>query len=178
MKEYVPFDPNYWFSLTGGWKHTSVQKKIDSSELEKALKRITQDEPIKPALKTVSHSQSGDLLESILEARGAFLSQEIGKLKELQGRRIDLSQSIQESIEYALTYHKNIIYELDLWPRGSNSAVEKRRIHLERIRDGLNQEKRREAVSVWKDVFSVNRDLRMVMKEYVELMVRKRLILE
>ena len=134
MKEYVPFDPNYWFSVKGSWKSMAIKNARPYSELEESIESIVAIKPAQLDSKSNFDSQSGDLLESILEARGAFLSQEIGKLKELQSRRIDLSQSIQESIEYALTYHKNLIYELDFCPRGSNSAIESRRIHLERVR--------------------------------------------
>ena len=176
MKEYVSFDIDYWLSIKENSLLNNKGKMFSKTDLEHILdKRRSHNLFTENTLKE-HNSKDEDFLENIIEERRRFLVGEIKKLDFFQKVRLRISQELKYRIDYDIIYHKNLIYELDLWPRGYNSMIEKRRIHLEKIQNTLEQEKRREETNFWTDILTVTRDLRTLLREYVELMIRKRIV--
>ena len=176
MKEYVTFDISYWHRISKDLPPMIMGKKssdisLDNKLEDRSLAIPSLDKPVDG-----NDSAKGNFLEEIIGERLNFLSSSISQLEFLHYERIRVSNKIKLRIEYSIMYYKYLIYELDLWPRGYNSVIEKRRIHLERIRNLLGQEKRKEITACWSDILNVTRDLRIVLKEYIELHIRKRIV--
>jgi len=176
MKEYLPFDINYWLSIKENSLLNNKGKTSSEIDLENILEnRQPHNSFTENALKK-HNSKDEDLLETIIEERRKFLVKSIGQLDFFHQERIHINSELKYKIDYAIMYYNNLIYDLDLWPRGYNSMIEKRRIHLEKICNTLEQEKRQEKTNCWSDIITVTRDLRVLLKEYVELMIRKRIV--
>jgi len=184
MKEYVPFDISYWLRISNNsyasasipvitpiisLSDITLEKVVESKYSQQQTSRLSSSRPCQ-------EKENEDLLESIIEDRRSFLANSIKQLDAFQKERIRLSSYLKYRIEYYVSYHKTLIYELDFWERGGNSMVEKRRMHLEKISVALRQEKRQEEISCWRDIVMVSKDIRILLKEYIELSIKKRVL--
>lgn len=174
MKDYVPFDIYYWLRLLRNLKIDYSMKSHSALPLDERLSKQKELFSIEPTIE--NNPQEDDLLENIIEEKRIFFGKEINKLDLFQKYRLQINFELKYWIDYAIMSYRSLIYNLDLWPRGYNSMIEKRRIHLERICNTLEQEKRREITSCWKDMLTVTRDLRAILREYMELSIRKRIV--
>lgn len=176
MKEYIPFDLSYWLKLSKGLSLNKQEEKQPEITLDNFLEARQPSVSKLESLSATNDPENADILESIIEDKRRFLAGLIEQFHFFYQKRIQISIRLHHSIEYSIMYYKYLAYGLNLWPRGYNSAVEKRHIHLEKIRNILEQEKRREDTACWRDLLAVSRDLKTLLKEYMELLIRKRII--
>jgi len=177
MKEYVPFNVNYLIRFSKLKNISSdIAKNIQTDiTLDEVLNRQMNESSLKRSEKE-NNPEKEDFLETIINERRRFLVGAIKQLGFFHQERKRISDELKYKIDYATTYYKNLLYELDFWPRGYNSMVENRRIHLEKIHNNLEQEKRQEETSCWRDILNVSRDMRSLLREYMELMIRRRIV--
>ena len=198
MKEYIPFDIDYWKKLVKNsllvniknqnntpseqnLEHILKDKRIEKSMLIKSINENINNKITNKNLISNNNSKNidvnnKDFLENIIEERRRFLVREISQLDFFIKEREKISYDINYNIDYAILCYSELIGELDFWKRGYNSGVEKRRMHLEKLCSTLENEKRQEEISRWRDILSVTRDTRILLKEYMELMIRRRII--
>jgi hypothetical protein len=123
------------------------------------------------ALKENSHGLGHEPLpvEDFLAKKLRIIAASIHQiLREIQQRERLSEQTIRE-IDEQLCQQKSLLHEVA--PHGSSPFTlgdPRRRSTLERDLAALEQEKRREHLSAWKDVSSLKRELRELIREYQE----------
>lgn len=167
MKKYVLIDNRYWQYI--------AKPQVPVSQRESFYSAVPTDfldylRPPPPAEK------EADVLESILEERSRFLAGSISQFSFFHKERLRISRNLQDKLDYDIAQNQSLIFELDFWPLGTESIVESRRSQLENIQTSLEQEKRREEVSCWNDLLKVAQDVQSVLREYVELQIRTKLL--
>ena len=170
MKEYIPLDIDYLLK-------TVKDEKQSYKSLERVLENLNpNNSSISNPEESSSKQSSDDVLETILNKRKEFLSDSINQLNSFQQQRLQLSNHLQKSIEYYAMCQTNLILEIKSWNNGDNTAIDMRRGHLEKIRHQLQQEKRNESVQCWRDILKVDREIRELLKGYMELSIKERIL--
>ena len=150
---YVPFSPSYSFST----KEPAL--KPDSSAV--ALPAALSNEFNLPL--------PSDPIEAMLSGRARIIEASIGQvLKEIADRET-LATKLIEDIDREMCILKGFLYEVA--PHGSSPLTvgdPRRRAALEKEIATLEAEKRREEGSCWKDVASLRKEMRELVREFLE----------
>ena len=164
MKNYVPVDVSYWTKTSKQGSQNSHNKNsliIHNSSLPE-------------------YKEDG-LLEILIGERERFLEGAINQLNQFSQERKHIDNLNVDDIENKIVYLNNRILDLQFWPMGMHPGtsliVERRRSELEKSIERLEQEKRREKTACWNDLLKVTKDIHVLVKEYVELMIRKHIVL-
>jgi hypothetical protein len=169
---YVPNSPKYSSTVNdNAWKPSSLQSKVPSPATfsDSTPNFGLMKGPIAVQGQLGGVSAASDPLERFTAGKTAILESAIQQVMEEIEARETLHDELVEEIDKQFCIQKEALMQVA--PNGNSPFTvgdPKRRGSIEKELCSLDSEKRHEQVAIWKDVASLNREFRELLRELEE----------